>query len=259
MTAAKHNMDVAGRVALVTGASGGIGTAIAHTLAENGATVAVHYCRDEVGAQNTVKTLATDNARAFQANIAEPASAQNLVAEVVAEFGRLDILVNNAGIFEHHPPAKSSFEEWQDAWQRTIGANLLGPAWLTYCAAAEMKKRGGGKIVNITSRGAFRGEPDAPAYGASKAGLNALSQSLAKAYARDNIFVFAVAPGFVDTERVAPILNGPGGEDVRKQSPLGRVARPEEVARTVLFLASQGSEFLTGCIVDVNGASYLRT
>ncbi len=259
MTSPKHAMDVAGQVALVTGASGGVGSAIAMTLAENGAKVAVHYHSDEAGAQKTVKALAAESAKAFQADITEPPAAQSLITDVVAEYGCIDILVNNAGIFDLHPPAKLNYAEWQQAWQRTLDTNLLGPAMLSFCAVEEMKKRDGGRIVNITSRGAFRGEPDAPAYGASKAGLNAMSQSLAKAYAGDSIFVFAVAPGFVETDRVAPILNGPDGDDVRNQSPLGRVAKPEEVARTVLFLASKGSEFLTGCIVDVNGASYLRT
>jgi len=118
---------------------------------------------------------------------------------------------------------------------------------------------GGGRIVNVSSRGAFRGEPDGPAYGASKAGLNAMGQSLAKALGGRGVYVFTVAPGFVETEMAEPFLAGPKGDFLRGESPLGRVARPEEVARTILFLASEGAEFLTGGIVDVNGASYLRT
>ena len=98
-----------------------------------------------------------------------------------------------------------------------------------------------------------------PAYGASKAGMNAMSQSLAMALAKWNIFVGTVAPGFIETDRVAPILNGERGEAIKNQSPLGRVARPEEVARGVLFLASEGTEFMTGAILDINGASYLRS
>jgi NAD(P)-dependent dehydrogenase (short-subunit alcohol dehydrogenase family) len=158
-----------------------------------------------------------------------------------------------------HPMAGVSYEEWQEAWRRTLDTNLIGPAYVTYQVAQQMIKQGGGRIVNISSRGAFRGEPDAPAYGASKAGLNAMSQSLAQALAPHNVFVYVVAPGFVDTERVAFKVHGPEGEAIRNQSPLKRVAKPEEVARTVLFLASEGTDFLTGCIVDVNGASYLRS
>jgi NAD(P)-dependent dehydrogenase (short-subunit alcohol dehydrogenase family) len=122
-----------------------------------------------------------------------------------------------------------------------------------------MIQRHQGRIINVTSRGAFRGEPLAIAYGASKAGLNAFSQSLAQHLAPHNIFVAAVAPGFVETDMAREILDSPAGDAVRRQSPLNRVARPEEVAHTVVFLASEGAEFLTGGIVDVNGASYLRS
>ncbi len=122
-----------------------------------------------------------------------------------------------------------------------------------------MKDHGGGRIINISSRGAFRGEPTKPAYGASKAGLNSLTQSLAVALAPHKIYVGAVAPGFVDTELAADRLNSPEGEAIRAQSPFNRVATPEEVAHAVYFLASEGAEFSTGTIIDVNGASYLRT
>jgi NAD(P)-dependent dehydrogenase (short-subunit alcohol dehydrogenase family) len=122
-----------------------------------------------------------------------------------------------------------------------------------------MIKQGGGRIVNVSSRGAFRGEPTAPAYGASKAGMNSMGQSLAKHLAPYNIFVGTVAPGFVETDMAAEILAQPRGEEIRNQSPLGRVAKPEEVAHVALFLASEGAEFTTGTIIDINGASYLRS
>jgi 3-oxoacyl-[acyl-carrier protein] reductase len=170
---------------------------------------------------------------------------------VFGQMGRIDVLVNNAGIYEDHPIADIQYAEWRGAWEKIIAANLLGPANLSFCVAQKMRESGGGKIVNVSSRGAFRGEPNGPAYGASKAGLKAL--------APHNIFVYVVAPGFVETDMAASTLSGPGGDAIRNQSPLGRVAKPEEVARTVVFLASEGTEFLTGCIVDVNGASYLRT
>ena len=122
-----------------------------------------------------------------------------------------------------------------------------------------MMERGGGRVVNVSSRGAFRGEPETPAYGASKAGLNAMSQSMAQALAPYGIFFYIVAPGFVKTDMASSLLSGPEGEGIRLQSPLGRVATPEEVARTVVFLASEAPDFMTGAIVDVNGASYLRS
>ena len=118
---------------------------------------------------------------------------------------------------------------------------------------------GRGRIVNISSRGAFRGEPDSPAYGASKAGLNALSQSLAKALAPQGIYVYCLAPGFVSTDMAARLLDGPSGPDILAQHPLGRVSLPEEVARTAEFCALDAPAAMTGSIIDVNGASYLRT
>jgi NAD(P)-dependent dehydrogenase (short-subunit alcohol dehydrogenase family) len=195
----------------------------------------------------------------LQGDVSDPRSVQGMMETVFDDAGRIDILVNNAGIYEDHPIAGVTYDKWRGAWERTLATNLLGPANLSFCAAHKMMEHGGGRIVNVSSRGAFRGEPNGPAYGASKAGLNAMSQSLAQALAPHNVFVYVVAPGFVETDMAASTLAGPEGDAIRNQSPLGRVARPEEVARTVVFLASEGAEFLTGCIVDVNGASYLRT
>ena len=182
-----------------------------------------------------------------------------MVADALSQLEHIDILVNNAGIYFDHPLDGVTYQTWQAAWQETINTNLIGAANVSYCVAQHMIERGTGRIVNVTSRGAFRGEPTANAYGASKAGLNAFSQSLAQHLAPHNIFVAAVAPGFVETDMARDSLDGPEGEAIRQQSPLNRVAYPEEVAHTILFLASDGAEFLTGAIVDVNGASYLRS
>ncbi|MBN1225277.1 MAG: SDR family oxidoreductase, partial [Candidatus Aminicenantes bacterium] len=170
-----------------------------------------------------------------------------------------DMLINNAGIFKEAPIAKVNYGEWQKTWNQTIATNLLGPANLIFLAAKRMIDTGGGKIINISSRGAFRGEPDAPCYGASKAGLNAMSQSLAKALGPHNIFVYVIAPGFVETDMAREALQGESGKAIRSQSPIGRVAYPSEIANTALFLASEGVDFLTGGIIDINGASYLRS
>ena len=248
-------MDVKQKVVLVTGAARGIGRAIAQQFAQHGAIVALHYHSQQAEAEKTLATLPGAGHALFQADIRDPAATQEVVQSVVTQLGRLDVLVNNTGIYIDHPIADSTFEDWQAAWRDTIDTNLIGTANVTYWAAQQMIAQGGGRIVNISSRGAFRGAPTAPAYGASKAAMNAMSQSLAQALAPHNVFVYVVAPGFVETERVAYKLSA----DIRNQSPLHRVAHPEEVARTVLFLASEGTDFLTGCIVDVNGASYLRS
>ena len=158
-----------------------------------------------------------------------------------------------------HLIGEISYAQWQAVWQDTIGLNLIGAANVTWCAVQHMIAGGGGRIVNVSSRGAFRGEPAQPAYGASKAGLNALGQSLAVALAPHNITVAAVAPGFVETDMAAAPLQGDSGAAIRAQSPFGRVARPAEIAAAVLYLASPEAEWASGAILDLNGASYLRT
>ena len=244
---------------LVTGASRGIGRAIALQFAGTGAQVAVHYQSNLKAAQASLAELPGTGHILCAGDVADPDAAQRLVDEAIYEMGGIDILVNNAGIFEAHPVDEVSYEDWQHHWQRTLAVNLVGPANLCWHAVRHMRESGGGRIVNISSRGAFRGEPHCPAYGASKAGLNALTQSLAQQLAPLGIFVGPVAPGFVETDMASAVLDGPGGDPLRKQCRLGRVAKPEEVALAVLFLASSGAEFSTGTVIDVNGASYLRT
>lgn len=251
--------DFHDKIALVTGASRGIGRAIARELAGRGARVAVHYNSDPGAAEKTITELAGEGHRVFRADLTDATAIATMVAEVIDVMGRVDVLINNAGIFEYHQVAEIGYDEWQEAWQRTLQINLFGPANLIHCIVPHMISNGGGRIVNISSRGAFRGEPKAPAYGASKAGLNAMGQSLAKALAPHKIYIATVAPGFVETEMARPALAARTEEEIKREIPFGRVARSEEVAVTTAFLASSGTEYLTGCIVDVNGASYLRS
>ena len=252
-------MDLEGQTALVTGASRGIGRATAELMAEQGARVAVHYANKREAAEEVLAGLAGAGHFTIAADFGDLDALQTLADRTYERFGRLDVLVNNAGIFESHSPTEVSFDEWKGAWERTLAVNLLVPAHLSFLVASRMVEQGSGRIVNVSSRGAFRGEPDAPAYGASKAGLNALGQSMAKALAPHGVIVCTVAPGWVDTDMAADSLGGPDAESVRNQSPLGRVATPREVAEVIAFLARPGNESVTGCIVDVNGASYLRT
>lgn len=252
-------MDFTGKTVLITGGSRGIGRAAAVAFAEKGAKVAVNFRSDKNAALKTMEMMEGEGHLPIQADISRPAVVQQMVDTVVREYGRLDILVNNAGIFEAHPIGRCSYEEWQESWKRTLDSNLIGAANACYCAARHMIRQGGGRIVNVSSRGAFRGEPGQPAYGASKAGMNAMGQSLAQELAPHNIFVGTVAPGFVETDMATGLLESEAGEAIRRQSPTGRVAQPEEVAYCILFLASEQAAFTTGCILDINGASYLRT
>lgn len=252
-------MDFQNKNILITGGSRGIGRAVAQAFAARGARVALSYRNTHEAAEEVLASLHGDAHIKIAGDLTDPNFAADLVERTVAGLGGLDILVNNAGIFEAHPVDSVDFEAWQTAWQRTLDVNLVAPANLCYHAAQTMIRQGGGKIVNVSSRGAFRGEPEAPAYGASKAALNAMSQSLAQKLAPHNISVGVVAPGFVETDMAWDLLKSPRGEDVRNQSPFGRVAKPEEVAHAVLFLASEGAVFSSGAIIDVNGASYLRS
>lgn len=252
-------MDFTGKVILVTGAAHGIGRATAEAFARLGSTLAVHYNQSRTEAEQLVTSLPGTGHRAFGADLTDPANCEKLINTAVTHYGRLDVLVNNAGIYEIKPITELDYAGWQQTWNRTLAADLVAPANLCFLAAKVMTKQGSGKIINISSRGAFRGEPNAAPYGAAKAGLNQLSQSLAQALAPYNIFVGVVAPGFVRTGMTAVLLDGPEGEALRKQSPLGRVAMPEEVAEAVVRLATDGMMSATGCILDVNGASYLRS
>ncbi len=252
-------MDFTDKIVLVTGASRGIGRAIAQQFAQSGAQVIVHYNVKRAAAEETAALLDGGPHLVAQADLKNAQAVETMINTAVSQFGRLDILINNAGVYADHPLADVSYTAWRLRWKEILDTNLVGPANACYCAARQMIKQGGGRIVNVSSRGAFRGEPTAPAYGASKAGLNAMSQSLAQYLAPYNIFVGVVAPGWVETDMASDTLASPAGEAIRSQSPLGRVAAPDEVAYAVLFLASEGAQFMTGAIVDVNGASYLRS
>ena len=246
------------RAVLVTGASRGIGAAIAREFAAAGDRVAVHYRASSDAAAEVVASLAGDGHVAVGADLADPDAVRSMVDRAAEALGGVDVLVNNAGIFVRHPIAESTYEEWQRAWSDTLAVNLVGAANATWCAVRHMLEAGAGRIVNVSSRGAFRGEPDQPAYGASKAALIAFGQSLARSLGPHGIAVTTIAPGWTATDMAADTLAGPRGEAIRTESPLGRVATPEEVARAVLYLASPEAELASGAVLDFNGASYLR-
>lgn len=247
-----------GKTVLVTGASRGIGRAIAILFAKSEANVLVHYHTNQEAAQETLSLLEGGNHQLIQADMADPKSIEQMIVDLKEKDIRIDLLVNNAGIYEDIDMLNMNYQEWQDAWNRTINTNLNGVAHLSFLCVQQMAENGGGKIINITSRGAFRGEPTAPAYGAAKSGLNSFGQSMAKALAEKNIFIYTIAPGWVETDMSIDYLKTDAGNDIKAQSPLNRVAKPEEIANAVAFCASDNNDYLTGCIIDINGASYLR-
>ncbi|MCB0347171.1 MAG: SDR family oxidoreductase, partial [Bdellovibrionales bacterium] len=183
--------------ALVTGASRGLGRAIAQAFAAAGYTTAIHFANNKDAAQRTLQSLPGEGHTLIQSPIDSAEAACDAFAAAEEAMGKVDVLVNNAGVYFDHPPLNCTIEQWSEAWTKTIGVNLMGPAYLCHAAVNHMQRIGGGSIINISSRGAYRGEPEAPAYGASKAGLNSLSQSLALACAKDNIYVYGIAPGWI--------------------------------------------------------------
>ncbi len=252
------------RRALVTGASRGIGRAVALAFAERGDQVAVHYMADREAAEETLRQLPGRGHTVVAGDVGDPQASRRIVDDSVRGLGGVDVLVNNAAVApsvgNRHAVADVSYADWQRSWHRMIDVNLIGAANLIYCVARHLIERGAaGSVVNIGSRGAFRGEPDFPAYGASKAALHAFGQSMAVALAPHGIVVTSVAPGFVATERQADALAGPAGEALRRESPFGRVGTPEEVAAAVLYLASPDAVWSSGTVLDLNGASHLRT
>jgi 3-oxoacyl-[acyl-carrier protein] reductase len=249
---------MSGRAVLVTGASRGIGRAVAEVFAAAGDRVAIGYRHTAATAEELAAALPGEGHVVLRADMADPDDVARLVDSAAAALGGLDVLVNNAAVFTPHPVLDSTYAEWRQQWQSTLDTNLVGPANAIWCAARHMRERGG-RIINVSSRGAFRGEAKQAAYGASKAGLNSLTQSMAVALAPYGIAVTAVAPGFVETDMARTLLDSPLGDEIRAQSPFQRVARPDEIAAAIFFLASREAEWASGTIVDLNGASYLRT
>lgn len=251
-------LDLTGKSVLITGASRGIGRACAKEFAALGAKVAVHYGSNQRAAEDTLAMLNGEGHISVAADISDATAVEQMVTHVHERFGRIDVLVNNAGIFEEQPLPSVDYAAWQASWARVLNTNLIGMANATYCTAQHMIAQGGGKIINVSSRTAYRGKPEAPAYAASKAAINAMSQSLSIALAPHGIYVYVVAPGVVDTDMAAADQASPAWQAIQNQSPLGRVCKPEEVAHTAAFLASDGAEYLTGGVIDLFGASHLR-
>ncbi|WP_238815301.1 SDR family NAD(P)-dependent oxidoreductase [Nocardia brasiliensis] len=243
------------RGVLVTGASRGIGRAVAVAFAAGGDRVAVHYSSRRDDAAETLEQLPGSGHVLVGGDVRSPEAVAGFVDAAIEGLGAIDVLVNNAAVNIAQPVLDTDYAEWQRAWRETLDVNLFGTANVSYLVARHMIDKGiAGRIVNIGSRGAFRGEPEYTAYGATKAGVHALGQSLAVELAPHGIAVASVAPGFVATERVAHRVT----DDVRAQSPFGRVAEPAEIASAVRYLASPEATWTSGSVLNVNGASYLH-
>lgn len=266
-------MSVDGRGVLVTGSSRGVGAATARAFAERGDRVVVHFRAAEAAAREVVESLPGIGHALVQGDLSQPTEVSELADRAIAALGRVDVLVNNAALFLEpdggsrrgdHRITDVDYDAWVRAWQTTLATNLMGPANLTWCVARHMidvppgEGLPRGRIVNVGSRGAYRGEPDVPAYGASKAGLHALGQSMAVALAPEGISVVTLAPGFIATDMAARLLDRQEGDAIRAQSPFNRVASPGEVARAIVALADPAAEWVSGAVVDFNGASHLR-
>lgn len=231
---------------LLTGASRGIGAAIATALA-------APPCRLVT---QSAQGAGTDLAADFNA----PGAAEALWAAALDRLdGRIDVIVNNAGIFEANPIAAGD-ADWLAGWERTMRVNLSASAMLCRLAVRHWQAAGrSGRIVNIASRAAYRGDsPDHWHYAASKAGMVAMTKSIARGYAREGILAFAICPGFTMTGMAEDYLASRGGDKLLADIPLGRVAEPEEVAVMARFCALEAPPSMTGAVLDVNGASYVR-
>jgi len=249
-------IDLSDRHILVTGASRGIGAAIARILAKAGARVGVHYGTSAEAA----RTLAAEiGGVPLQSDLAAPDGAARLWETAIDELERIDALVNNAGV-AISASLDSEGADWDAAWDRTLTVNLRAAAQLTRRAVQHFRSHGdGGRIVNVASRAAFRGDtPDYLAYAASKAGLVAITRSIARGLGKEGIVAFTVAPGFTRTEMAEPFIEAYGEDYATKDIALPRLTEPDDIAPTVAFLLSGMADHATGSTIDLNAGSYIR-
>ncbi len=250
------NIDLAGKRALVTGASRGIGRAIAEALIGSGARVAVHYHRQHGAAEAVARGGA--GSCTIAADLSDAGACGTLVERAVAALGGLDVLVNNAGI-ALASPIDDAAEAWTRAWDETMAVNLTASAILARDAIRHFRGHGGGRIVFIASRAAFRGDaPEYLAYAASKGGMVTLSRSIARGFGKEGVASFVVAPGFTRTEMAEAFIETYGEAFAMKDIALDRMTEPRDIAPLVVFLASGLADHCTGTSIDVNAGSYVR-
>jgi 3-oxoacyl-[acyl-carrier protein] reductase len=251
------HIDLSAQTVLVTGASRGIGAAIARQLAESGARVAVHYGRGKADAEGLAAEIG-HGAVAFGADLASADACASLWTEVEGRFGNITALVNNAGVAVGSPLTQPT-QEWVAAWDHTLAVNLTATGILCRAAIAHFQKQHNGRIVNIASRAAFRGDaPDYLAYAASKGGMVALTRSIARGFGKQGIRAFLVAPGFTRTEMAQLFIDQYGEAYASSDIALERLTEPGDIAPTVAFLLSGLADHATGSTIDLNAGSYVR-
>lgn len=251
-------INLSGLNILVTGASRGIGKAIATKLAEAGATIAVHYNKNVREAENLAHILGNES-KAFQADLSKADEASKLFERVSLELGSVEILINNAGIAES-VKIDAPEEEWLGSWNNTLMVNLTSASILCKKAVEHfIQRKAAGRIINITSRAAFRGETaEYLAYAASKAGLVSLTRSIARSFGKDGIKAFNVAPGFVRTDMAKEFIQQYGEDHATDDVALERLTEPKDIAPLITFIASGMADHATGSTFDVNAASYVH-
>ncbi len=250
--------NLTGKTVLVTGGSRGIGAAISRSVGSMGGQVLVHYARDRGAAEAVQQGIGADRCHLIQADLAHPGEVDQLWTEAGRLSPRIDVLVNNAGIFED-VRVDAPLEDWRAAWARVLQVNLQAPADLCRAAILHFRAHGGGKIINVASRAAFRGEaPDEMPYGASKGALVTLTKTIARGFAADGVLAFSIAPGFTDTEMVTRTMDPAAIAEATSDIPLGSMASPEEIGALAAFLCDDRVRHMTGATFDVNGASYVR-
>jgi len=250
-------MNLTGKKVLLTGASRGIGKAAAKAFAAAGAQVIVHYSKSEEQATALAEDLG-HGAKAIKANLESSAEIENLFKESIRHMGGLDVLVNNAGIAISVPDTAPN-AQWLEGWYRTFAINTAAVGLLSKIAVEHFTSSGGGRIITISSRAAFRGDTaDYLAYAASKGALPALMRSIARAYGKRNIKAFTIAPGFVRTDMAQDFMDQYGEEYALNDIALPKLTTPEDLAPTLVFLASGLADHATGCTIDINAASYVH-
>jgi 3-oxoacyl-[acyl-carrier protein] reductase len=253
------NIDLTGKRILVTGGGRGIGHALCTAFAEAGARVAVHYGRSRDAAEQLAAEIG-GGAAAFGAPLDEIASTEKLFDDVLNSFGGLDVLVNNAGVAVESPISKDAIAYAAD-WDRTMAVNLRASGLLSRRAIQAFRQNDpvGGRMIHIASRAAFRGDTeDFVAYAASKGGMVSMSRTIARAYGREMITSFVIAPGWIRTDMAEEGIELYGEEFLTKDNALEGMARPEDVAPMVLLLASGMADHATGTSIDINSGSYVR-